>query len=89
MGILVAATLMHPDGADAFHEDNVYQFSYRGQLLGVLPGLGKAPHAFLPVYLPPSPEAVQAHPDMQFDSSAWYVYCKDGHGAISCFRPNQ
>lgn len=87
--MLVAATLMDPDGEDNFHEENVFQFSYSGEVMGVLPGLGRGPHRFLPLYLPPSPRAAELFPEMAFDQPAWYVYCRDGHAGISCFRPNQ
>ena len=80
---------MEPDMHDNFHEDNIYQFNYRGEVVGILPGLGKGPHSFLPVYLEPCQEAANIYPEMNFNEPAWYVYCTDGHGGISCFRPIQ
>ena len=89
VGILVASTLMEPDMQDNFHKSNIYQYNYQGEVMGVLPSLGKGPHSFLPVHLGPSQEAANLYPEMSFDEPAWYVYCKDGHGGISCFRPSQ
>ena len=85
----MASTLMEPDMVDNFHENNVYQFNYQGEVIGVLAGLGKGPHGFLPLFMGPSPDAANVYPEMNFDESAWYVYCRDGHGGISCFRPTQ
>ncbi len=43
---------------------------------------------FLPVLQRGDQNAARMYPEMELDKEAWYIYCKDGHGGICCFRLN-
>ena len=84
---------------DHFREE-VYWLSESGQLLGVLPSVGKGPHGFFSANLPPksssSPHNMSGAAILKDDASCdddddnsegLYIYFNDGMGGIVCLRP--
>ena len=81
---------------DHFREE-VYWLSESGQLLGVLPAVGKGPHGFFSAILAnsksssssvvsPSVAGVVQEEDADGDGGL-YVFFNDGMGGIACLRP--
>ena len=83
---------------DHFREE-VYWLSESGQLLGVLPSVGKGPHGFFSATLGPksSNSLHKRNGAATFlkddagcdndDSGGLYVFFNDGMGGIVCLRP--
>lgn len=82
---------------DHFREE-VYWFSELGQLLGVLPSVGKGSHGFFSANLPAKSSsslhktsgATILRDDASCqddDSEGLYVFFNDGMGGIVCLRP--
>lgn len=86
---------------DHFREE-IYWLSESGQLLGVLPTVGKGPHGFFSTVLDKSklsPSRTTPQPvagEMQKgcgddddvdDDGGLYVFFNDGMGGIACLRP--
>ena len=81
--------------------DEICWISNSGQLLRVLPVVGKGPHGFFSVFLqnPRKPKSSSDHSrsaqvleDKKItkcddDGSGLYVFFNDGMGGISCLRP--
>ena len=83
---------------DHFREE-IYWLSESGQLLGVLPSVGKGPHGFFSATLSPKSSsslykrngaATSLKDDASCDdddSGGLYVFFNDGMGGIVCLRP--
>ena len=83
---------------DHFREE-VYWLSESGQLLGVLPALGKGPHGFFSATLSSRPSLPVGHAtptaglgavtptEDDSDDGGLYVFFSDGMGGIVCLRP--
>ena len=74
---------------DHFREE-IYWLSESGQLLGVLPAVGRGPRGFFSVTLDksskPSSSSVSGG-DEDGDDGGLYVFFDDGMGGIACLRP--
>jgi len=92
-GFLVVGSIMSQE--DAYHHSQLYHFSYSGELLGLLHGLGPGPHNLTPIHLASPEEADTDISTMSPQQQAmvrepgWYVYFTDGHGGICCFKADQ
>ena len=79
---------------DHFREE-IYWLSEFGQLLGVLPALGKGPRGFLSATLDKSSKSsrqttcsvASGVDDDDDDDGGLYVFFNDGMGGIACLRP--
>ena len=85
---------------DHFREE-IYWLSESGQLLGILPAVGKGPHGFFSTVLDksklstthtaPQPVVGEMQKDQKDcgddDDRGLYVFFNDGMGGIACLRP--
>ena len=84
---------------DHFREE-IYWLSESGQLLGVLPSMGKGPHGFFSATLDPKSSSSlhkrsggailkddASTGDCNDDGGGLYVFFNDGMGGIVCLRP--
>ena len=75
---------------DHFRED-MYWLSTSGELLGVLPAVGKGPHGIISAVLKSNCTSLSSlkpttHTEEE-DNGGLYVFFNDGMGAIACLRP--
>ena len=79
-GFVVASSMMSPKAH--YYNASIFYFTNNGQLVSVLPFVGKGPYNFCPVFLKANPEMVKKQ--ACFADSGWYLVLKDGHGGICC-----
>lgn len=80
-GYLVSASIFR--NKDGPYRENLYHFDHRGQLLGVLPSLGRGPRSMFSVFLPGDLDLSAKHSG-RIGQKGWHVYMRDGHDGIIC-----
>ena len=74
------------EAGDVFYTEDLYHINFRGQLLGILPCLGKHPHKFFSAYLRANGDLHAKYPELGYDKGGWYLFFKDGLGGICCIH---
>lgn len=80
-GYLVSASIFR--NKDGPYRENLYHFDHRGQLLGILPSLGRGPRSMFSVFLPGDLDLSAKHSG-RIGQKGWHVYMRDGHDGIIC-----
>ena len=81
---VVTASIFQAD--DSFYTEELYHINFRGQILGMLPCLGKHPHKFCSAFIRANEHLHAKYSELGFDTPGWYLLFKDGHGGICCIH---
>lgn len=88
-GVLIVGFLViwtqHPDN-DKVHNyrEHLFQYSYSGHLLAVLPFLRRSRSSLCVVYLDKDTDTTNRYPTC--GREGWYLYLQDGRQGVMCVR---
>lgn len=66
------------------YREHLFQYSYSGQLRGVLPFLSRSHSSLCVVYLDGDEEVTHTYPSC--GHQGWYLYIQDGRQGVMCVK---
>lgn len=84
VGFLVSWTQHSLNHRVTGYREHLFQYSYSGQLQGVLPFLSRSHSSLCVVYLGEDREATLTYPSC--GHQGWYLYLQDGRQGVMCVR---